>query len=149
MQPLVAGLMSDVTVRVEYTRAEYVSIVSEIAMAQLACQRAAAGKPAKRPGIFSRGLMVVMLSAGFAYKKRKMPVCDFTISADGIERITRMGTLTMPWSAVVAIHRCALGYVVMKKTGGIPLPYRCFSAEQASTLAALIESRERALMAAA
>ena len=149
MQPLVAGLTPDVSFRVAYTRAEYVSIVSEIVTAQLARQRAAAGKPARPPGIFSRALMVAMLSAGFAYKKRKMPVCDFTINAQGIERITRTGTLTVPWSAVVAIHRCAQGYVVMKQNGGMPLPYRCFDAAQAPIVAALIERREGELMAAA
>jgi len=141
--------MPDVTFSVAYTRAEYVGIVSEIALAELNRRRAAAGKLTKRPGIFSRGLMVMMLSVVFAYKKRKMPVCDFTINAGGIERVTRMGTLTMLWSAVVAIHRCALGYVVAKKTGGMPLPYRCFDAQQARIVAALIESRERELMAAA
>jgi len=149
MQPLVAGLRPDVKFSVAYTRTEYVSIVSEIVTAQLASQRAAAGKPAKAPGMFARALMVAILSAAFAYKKRKMPVCDFTINAGGIERITRMGTLTVPWSAVVAIHRCAQGYVVMKKNGGMPLPYRCFDAAQAPVVAALVERRERELMAAA
>ena len=148
MQPVAAGLMPEVKFSVAYTRAEYVSIVSEIATAELARRRAAAGKPAKRVGVFSRWLMVAMLSAGFAYKKRKMPVCDFTIGADAIARVTRLGTLTVPWSAVVAIHRCAQGYVVMKHNGGMPLPYRCFDAEQAQMIAALIERRERELLAA-
>lgn len=140
--------MPEVKVSVAYTRAEYVSIAGEIAMAEWDRRRAAAGKPAKRAGMVSRALTVAILSLGFAYKKRKMPVCDFTISNDGIERITRTGTLTVRWSAVVAIHRCAQGYVVMKKNGGMPLPYRCFNAGQARIVAALVERRERELLAA-
>lgn len=149
MQPLLAGLMPDVKFRVAYTRAEYVSIVSEIVVAEYARRRMAAGKPAKPAGVFSRWLMVAILSAGFTYKKRRMPLCDFTIGTGGIERITRLGTLTVPWRDVVAIHRCAQGYVVMKKNGGMPLPYRCFDAQQAKTVAALIELRQRELVAAA
>ena len=124
---------------VSYSLSEYLSIVKEHLPVAIAEHPRSKGKPRKQPSVFDRFLIVPLASVAFAFKKRRMPVCDFTISEQGIRRVTAMGELHVPWSEVVAVHRYSQGYLVAKKNGGIPLPHRCFTSESAQLFALLVQ----------
>ena len=84
----------------------------------------------------------------FLVKKRRMPVCEFTIDKHHIARKTKDGRLLVAWSDIVAIHVYSQGYLVEKNNGAMPLPFRCLSPEEASALRILVERRQAELRAA-
>ncbi|WGG53176.1 YcxB family protein [Rugamonas sp. DEMB1] len=124
---------------VVYQRAEYVDIVLELVALELAKQAKKKGKDHKPMGKASRLLAAALLSAIFFYKRLSMPSNDFTISKQGIRRVNRRGTVDVKWVDVTAVHRFARGYLLIKRNGGMPLPYRCFTSEQRAAMEFLLE----------
>ncbi len=136
--------MPSISFSVSYTLREYLSFVRDHVPAGIE-QMAAAGKIKKGKKVNPRyvlWLLVPVATIGFYFKKRRMPVCDFVIDEREIRRTTADGVMVVPWSKVVAIRRYTRGFLIEKSTGAMPLPYRCFSAAQASTMANLIDAHE-------
>lgn len=83
----------------------------------------------------------------FVRKKRRMPVCDFRIDDGEIRRTTVDGVLRTKWADVVAIRRYSAGYLIEKRKGAMPIPYRCLNELQRTTLETFLRARESALAA--
>jgi hypothetical protein len=77
----------------------------------------------------------------FFLKKRRMPVCEFRIDGHGIERTSRLGTLTRSWDEVKMVRRYERGYLLMFAKGGIPIPFRCLDQHQQERLRAYTAGR--------
>jgi hypothetical protein len=127
------------TFGVSYALREYLSIVRDHVPDVLASYAAEQGKPLTNSPRLVQRLLIPVLCVGFWIKKRQMPWCEFRIDAQGIQRVTRLGTLDLPWTQVVAVHRYTQGYLVRKANGGIPLPYRCFTPAQRQGMELLVE----------
>lgn len=124
---------------VSYSLSEYLSIVQDHAPSALAAYYSQRGKPLRRMPRLLNCLLIPAASVVFYFKKRRMPVCDFTISSERIERVTQDGVLEIPWSDVVAVQRYTRGYVIQKSKGSVPLPYRCLSRDKTKLLEAFIQ----------
>jgi len=77
----------------------------------------------------------------FFLKKRRMPVCEFRIDGHGIERSSRLGTLSKTWDEVKMVRRYERGYLLMFAKGGIPIPFRCLDQHQQEQLRAYTTGR--------
>ena len=138
-----SGLEPPIRFTVVYRMREYLALLHEHLPASMRKWELARGKRPRqelnwssRVGI--RLLLPLIGVPGFLLKKRRMPVCDFTIDAAGIERRTRDGTLHVAWTDVVQVHRYAQAYLVDKGSGGLPLPYRCLDAAQRAAFERLL-----------
>jgi hypothetical protein len=76
----------------------------------------------------------------FFVKKRRMPLCAFSIDAHGIERRSRAGTLVRRWEDVRGVRRYRRGYLVLYDHGAMPIPFRCMDSEQEAALRRLLAS---------
>jgi len=126
---------------VSYSLAEYRSFVQEHMAVVMAKRVAAKGKRSQGQSRLLRWLIGAVAGPAFLLKKRRMPVCEFTIDEHEILRKAADGHLVVPWSKVVAVHRYSQGYLVERDNGGIPIPYRCLSNEQLGVLNQLIDRR--------
>jgi len=115
---------------VTYQRREYLSLVGEHAVATADPESAA-----KLQTAFNRALLAVVGSIAFAYKSFQIGTCSFVITPLRITRRSKGGELIVPWSDVSAVHKYKLGYLIAKKSGAIPIPYRALSGDQLGTLA--------------
>lgn len=70
----------------------------------------------------------------FYLKKRRMPVCDFRIDAEGIERTTPGGRRFWAWSDVRSVRLYRPGYLLMCADGGLPIPLRCMNVQEQERL---------------
>lgn len=134
--------MPIVEIAVSYTRKEYLSFVQEHApTALLRAQKSVASQAsAPSPSRAMRSLIALVASLSFVFKKLRMPVCEFFIDEHHIRRRTALGELVVPWGEVVAVHRYSLGYLIEKKRGSMPLPYRAFTDDQVAEFAAILAS---------
>lgn len=99
------------------------------------------------PGFVGRAFVSTVAAFFFAVKKRKMPLCSFRIDEDGITRVTRLGSLVVPWRKVTNIYRYEPGYLIEKEKGALPIPFRCLTKEQRARLEQLLGRRESELRA--
>lgn len=132
---------------VSYRLAEYLSFARE--HAPLVTQRVltAKGKPVQTPSRFQGVALTIICSVAFFFKKRRMPICKFVITEDGIHRSAASRNLFVPWAEVMAVHRYSQGYFIEMYRGTMPLPFRCLGAQQVSALDALIAKWQRASLA--
>jgi hypothetical protein len=84
----------------------------------------------------------------FYLKKRRMPVCEFVIDREGIERTSRLGVLRRGWGEVVQVRRYSQGYLVAFARGAVPIPFRCLDAGQRERFRAFSLARREATRAA-
>jgi hypothetical protein len=80
----------------------------------------------------------------FFLKKRRMPVCEFRIDSEGIERRSRLGTFERTWNEVKMVRRYERGYLLMFARGAIPIPFRCLDQRQQEQLRAYTAGRDLA-----
>jgi YcxB-like protein len=127
---------------VSYGLREYLSFVRDHLPAMLEMM-VAEGKVKRMPSKLWYPVFLVGSTVAFFYKKHRMPVCDFVIDEKEIRRTTRGGTLVVPWSDLIAVRRYSRGFLLDKGTkGAMPLPYRCFSAEQMAAMEGLVRDIE-------
>ncbi len=69
------------------------------------------------------------------------PVYEFRIDGRGIERSSRLGTLSKSWDEVRMVRRYERGYLLMFAKGGIPIPFRCLDQRQQEQLRAYATGR--------
>jgi hypothetical protein len=86
-------------------------------------------------------LVPLMGTPIFLLKKRRMPICRFTIDVGGIERRTNDGSLFAAWTDVVAVHRYSQAYLIDKGHGGMPIPYRCLTVAERAQFERFLLSR--------
>lgn len=70
----------------------------------------------------------------FVAQGRSRHLYDFTIDDHGIIRTSGTGVTLVPWADVSAIRRYSRGYMMVLKRGTLPIPFRCLSGAQASTM---------------
>lgn len=127
---------------VSYSLREYLSIVQDHLPTAVQAEQLRRGKPPGRLPALARPVVALVASCLFFYKKRRMPVCHFRIDGQAIQRETADGTLTIPWSEVLAVHAYTQGYLVEKAKGAVPLPYRCFGSAERQRFETWWRSRE-------
>jgi hypothetical protein len=94
---------------------------------------------------FTMDLWIALIAPPIFYlKKRRMPVCEFRIDGQGIERTSRLGTLAKSWDEVKMVRRYRRGYLLMFAKGGIPIPFRCLDQHQQERLRAYTAVRGHA-----
>lgn len=123
---------------VSYRLAEYLSFARD--HAPLVTQRVltAKGKPLQTTSRLQGVALTLICSVAFFFKKRRMPICKFVITEDGIHRSAASRNLFVPWTEVLAVHRYSQGYFIEMHRGAMPLPFRCLGAQQVSALDALV-----------
>ena len=142
--------MDSIKFSVSYNLREYRSFVREYLPIDLPQEFARRGKtPGKTLLAFFCAASLAVATVMFFFKKRRMPVCDFEIDAEGITRTSATGRHVVPWSKVVAVHSLSPGYLVVTGKGAMPLPFRCLPPAEAATLAALVEKRRGELQSVA
>ena len=129
--------MQPISFTVRYGLAEYMSVVTDIAGTRGVRSR------------LGRALLWLVAPPIFLYKKSKVGDCRFTLTSEQLERKSKDGRKTVPWADVLRIHRLSRGYLVELAEGAMPLPYRCFGADQRSAFESFIETRPRPVAAAA
>jgi YcxB-like protein len=138
--------MPTISFSVSYTLREYLSFVRDhlpVGIALLAPE----GKKKRAPSKAVYPFVLAFAAVVFFFKKRAMPVCDFVIDDKEIRRTTRGGTLVVPWSDLIAVRRYSQGYLIDKGSkGAMPLPYRCFSPEQALMMEGFIQAFDAELL---
>lgn len=143
-RPEVGPAPDDVPVRfsVAYGLGEYLSIVHD--HLDFLARRDRPGVRRRRWQRLAVGACVALLATPIFYmKKRRMPVCEFRIDTQGIERTTRLGILARRWDEVQAVRRYRRGYLVMFGKSAMPIPLRCLTAAQQERLRGLFLSRVR------
>jgi len=130
---------------VVYRLAEYLAILREALSARVRAGERARGPGAGgRPSLLSRlALMLLVPLVGtpvFLLKKRRMPVCRFTVDTGGIARESADGRLHVAWRDVVAVHRLQTAWLVDTGDGGLPIPHRCLDAVQKAAFERLLVS---------
>lgn len=110
-----------------YGLREYSAVVRQ----HLAAVLAQRGMAHRRLGPGTWLLMALLIPPIFLFKKLRVGDCRFEIDARGLTRHSRAGTLALAWREVSAVHCYGGAYLVAKPGGGaMPLPYRCFSADE-------------------
>jgi hypothetical protein len=142
------GVPAEASIRftVVYRLPEYLAILREALPARMRAWERSRGKGAAgRLSLQSRlalALLVPLVGTPvFLLKKRRMPVCHFTVDAGGIARDSAAGRLHVAWDDVVAVHRLGTAWLVDKGDGGLPIPHRCLDAVQAAAFERLRVSR--------
>lgn len=121
-----SGHVPPICFTVSYHLVEYLSIVGDfipIAMRE-------AGKGVERLGSGTRLALALITGPIFLYKKLRVGTCRFLIDSQGLTRLSRNSKIVLPWHEVHSVHALGQGYLVRKRSGAMPLPYRCFSAEE-------------------
>jgi hypothetical protein len=150
--PQAAAPPPDLPIRfsVSYTLGEYLSMVREhIAFlmrheARDARRRYARWAAALGLAVTAKVWIALLCPPVFYLKKRRMPVCEFVIDREGIERTSRLGVLRRGWNEVVQVRRYSQGYLVAFARGAVPIPFRCLDAGQMERFRAFSLARQAA-----
>lgn len=142
------GATAEASIRftVVYRLPEYLAILREALPAGMRARERAHGKGAggrlSLPSRLALTLLVPLVGTPvFLLKKRRMPVCHFTVDAHGIARDSAAGRLHVAWRDVVAVQRLRTAWLIDKGDGGLPIPHRCLDAAQEAALEQLLVSR--------
>lgn len=140
--PVAAPPPADTPIRfsVAYGLREYLGIVHD--HLDFLARRDKPGARRWPGGRLATTVCIALLATPIFYmKKRNMPVCEFHIDANGIERSTRQGAVVRRWDQVEGVRRYRHGYLVTFAKGAIPIPFRCLTGEQQERLRALFIAR--------
>jgi hypothetical protein len=66
----------------------------------------------------------------FFLKSRRVGVCTFTLSSEGVARSAKGGTFTVPWSHIKAVQKYESSYLIDTGDGAMPIPFRVLSGDQ-------------------
>jgi hypothetical protein len=129
-----------------YRLPQYLAILREyLPVRLLEWERSRGSRPRQRLSWSARLVLAWMVplvgTPMFLLKKRRMPVCRFTIDRERIVREAGGGRLDVPWREVVAVHRLAGAWLIDVGRGGLPLPHRCLDAAQRAAFERLLVSR--------
>lgn len=122
---------------VRYRLAEYIAFAVDDARATDEFVRDAARWKQRT---FAGALGVLAIGA-FFWKSHRVGRCTFKIDADGIERTSKRGTSSVPWSRVQAVRVYRRGYVVGLSQGAVPIPFRVLTPDARRAFERLAGSR--------
>lgn len=74
---------------------------------------------------------------GFFYKMSRVGPCHFVIDVAGLNRRSKNGEGSVPWSRVKAVHTYTRGFLVELESGAMPIPFRVLSDQQRESFCAL------------
>ena len=134
---------------VAYNLREYLAILREFMPVQmLEWERSRGRRPGRGLSWSSRLALALLVplvgTPAFLLKKRRLPICRFTIDASGIQRRARGDRLRVAWNEVVEVHRLKDAWLVAMRNGAMPLPHRCFNATQRVAFERLLALRRDA-----
>ena len=115
---------------VKYQLGEYLSFLQEHILGTVLPQRIQIKPPTKLQAFFYRVPLSVIGSVLFLFKSSRVGICRFTVDQANIIRRSKRSELVLPWSEVISAHRYTAGYLITKKEGSVPIPYRVLSREQ-------------------
>lgn len=88
------------------------------------------------------GFWVVLLATPlFLLKKRRMPLCEFTIDRVAVARSSKAGEYRRGWDEVKGVRSYSRGYLVLFERGAVPIPFRCLDGVQLERLRAFALGR--------
>jgi hypothetical protein len=122
---------------VRYRLVEYVAFAVDDAHATDVFVRNAARWKQR---IFAGALGVLAVGA-FVRKSHRIGRCTFKIDAHGIERVSKRGRSSVPWSRVQAVRVYRRGYVVELSQGAVPVPFRVLTPDARRAFERLAGSR--------
>lgn len=111
---------------VDYGLREYVSVVQE----HLSTVLTERGLAHKRQSFGLQLMLALLIPPVFLLKRWRIGRCRFEINGQQLTRRSRGGVLIVPWQEVVVLHAYSGAYLVSTPKGAMPLPYRCFSANE-------------------
>ena len=117
---------SRVEFSVRYRLGEYLTFVTEHSFATEEALRDTQG--ARR--LLAHLLQRAVATLAFFYKMGRVGRCDFVITSTGLSRRTKLGTSSVEWSSVKAVHTYTPGYLVELQQGAVPIPFRVLGREQ-------------------
>lgn len=129
--------MEPIKFEVSYQLGEYRSMVSEHLLFRhnrRLREKSPNARISFRLPLSTRLAFVVLVPLIFWNKVRKVGRCTFLIDEQGVQRTSKLGTGRVPWADVVTVHRLSRAYLVEKRNGALPLPYRCLDERQKADL---------------
>lgn len=111
---------------VRYRMGEYLTFVTEHSFATEEALRDTRGAKRLLAHVFQR----TVAGVAFVYKVGRLGRCDFVITPAGLSRRTKLGTSSVEWSSVRAVHTYTPGYLVELEQGAVPIPFRVLSGKQ-------------------
>jgi hypothetical protein len=87
-------------------------------------------------------LPIITLACAVLFLRKSWIVgeCHFEIDRSGVTRRSKGGRVVcLPWAEVSGVKEFAVGYLIEKGDGGMPVPFRVLSPRQRSALAALFQ----------
>ena len=87
------------------------------------------------------GFWVLLATPVFLFKKRRMPVCEFTIDRTAIARSSKAGEFRRGWDEVKSVRSYSRGYLLVFTRGALPIPFRCLDSGQLQRLRKLALAR--------
>ncbi|HIY71465.1 MAG TPA: YcxB family protein [Candidatus Luteimonas excrementigallinarum] len=117
---------SEIRFSVRYRLGEYLVFVTEHSFETEEALSATRGATRLLAQLFQR----TVASVAFLHKMSRLGECDFVITAAGLSRRTKLGTSSVPWSSVKAVHTCTPGYLVELQQGAVPIPFRVLDQQQ-------------------
>ena len=118
---------------VTYRLDEYLAIVRSHALGIATPKDASALQ-----GLTTRLLVAVVGSVMFLVKSHRIGTCHFKIDQAGINRRSKQGETSVPWSDVITVYRYPSGYLIQMGRGGMPIPFRVLSEDQRELLSSMI-----------
>ena len=142
------GTKEPIEFEVSYQLGEYKSMVAEYILFRHNRRRrdkSPDAQIASRLPLSVRLAFAVFVPLVFRYKIRKVGRCTFLIDGEGVQRTSKLGTGRVPWPDVVTVHRLSGAYLVEKRKGALPLPYRCLDEQQKARLEEFLRLNEVAI----
>jgi hypothetical protein len=127
--------------KVSYTLREYLDFLKFATKAELKKEALKRGKNGNPSAIMIQFILTVIGCVIYLYKRSRMPVCEFEINDLGICRKTKMGESETPWAQVTKVARTKVGYLVFRKSGAMPIPFRCMELNELNYFDQLVKRR--------
>jgi hypothetical protein len=136
--------MTPIQFEVSYGLKEYLQIVRECARPVYDDEIKRRGKtPGKIDAFLFSILHTALMAPIFVWKKIRIGRCKFSIDESGVTRRAKDGIYAVTWNDVTKVQRLPASYVVSLSSGAMPLPFRCFSAEERERFEAHVSSLEK------
>jgi YcxB-like protein len=127
--------------KVSYSLREYLDFLKFATKAELKQEAVKRGKNENPSSTTVQFFLTIIGTAIYLYKRSRMPVCEFEVNDLGIFRKTKMGQLETPWAEVTKVARTRIGYLVFRKTGALPIPFRCMKLHELNSFDQLVKQR--------
>jgi len=121
---------------VRYRYGEYLSIVKAHSLEKIVPPNAGRATRA-----IYMALLVILATFLFFMKSWRIGRCRFIIDKSQISRQSKGGTVSVPWSELISVHRFERGWLLDKGNGAMPIPFRVLTTAQRQFMSELIDSK--------